>query len=107
MRLFLTTISAVAVLAASLTVAAAGERSSSRHPKSDEYRGQTEVRGFAQSIGGYSYEFNDGQIDARDKSVFLDPDLTERDDVVTFDNGFFYDSSAGDSGVINDTPYPN
>ncbi|MBI1384790.1 MAG: hypothetical protein GC150_07770 [Rhizobiales bacterium] len=78
----------------------------SQHPQSDYYRGGPQVRGFRRSVGGYSYEYNDGQIDARDQSVFLDPELdSPRRDRGPFDSGFFFDSGIG--VAIDDSPYLN
>ncbi len=107
-----TTLGLIAALAASASLAlstapavAFGDRTGT-HPKSGEYRGRTEVRGYSQGVGGYSYTYTDGLIDSRDTSVFLDPELSTPDQTELFDGGFFFDSGINDLSGVNSTPYP-
>ena len=102
---------AVAFAAAGLLIAApdaqAGGASDgvNQHPQSDYYRGQPQVRGFRQDVGGFSYSYKDGLIDSRDESVFLDPELgSDVGDPGPFNGGFFFDS--GGVGPIDESPYP-
>lgn len=97
---------AAGVSLASPSLAIAGDTSGgiTQHPQSDYYRGEPQVRGFRQSVGGYSYSYEDGLTDAREQSVFLDPELSnDANEPGPFSGDFF---SSGVGGALDTSPYP-
>ena len=119
MRFALAAIAALSVAAVSLaTPADAGGRygrsadNGGAHPKSNYYRGKSEVRGYVRRRGGYSYSKEDTintYGDARGRfgaaNSLRDPSMDTQTRSGPFDHGFFFNSPSGARG--GDAPYMN
>ncbi len=84
--------------------------SGAEHPKSQYYRGKSQVRGYSRRRGGYSYSYSDSintYGDARGRygsaSSFRDPMMDRQTEFGPFDHGFFFDSGIAPRG--GDSPY--
>ena len=84
------------------------------HPKSQYYRGKSEVRGYVQRRGGYSFTredvintYSDNRARYGSINAYRDRLVDRQTSNGPFDHGFFFDRGVTFGGIPSSTPYPN